>query len=1044
MSNSLSEFSEAQWEFISVLEALGSSIPMDVAGALAPLPPSQMIDLSQRAVESGILSRQEPAFFTLNPDLPSSIKKKLTRINTPSRCSNLLKKLQELDLYLSLSPAVKANLLARAGHEEEAAILEHEIACDALRNGEPETALEYFNRAVDRLAPILGKPEHDAMFVTGALELSYLRFRSGKRVGEIMGLLKVAQKSAKRLGDRRSLILIKLHMGRHVIMEDRPADALQYLASGLREAKILGDKDILAQSDEFQGLYHYHHGRFQEAVDYFEVTLHRAELRPDRPMDFLVPQWLAFSSAYLGQVQHAIGLLKSTLHRTLQESDSALADNFRATLGIILLMSGKHQEAHTYLQKALLGAKENHNPIGQFHSLTALAYYNLLASKTKKAYDMMVQAVKQASESGVLLRQYTWPWLLEMIFEFHRQGYQPIVGLALHDQIKKILKGPNLQLRGTALRLRAQETASMGGDPFHAWADLEASERELRKSGSSIELAKTWIVMTKHKLGLGENKEAGRLALRAWKHLSRFSEDLFPEDLRYLLDLKNHLSKSPDPHEELVAKFIDIMEDLVPSTDLDKFLYRVLTTTGKFFGAERGGILWFRSDQKGKTPLLRATYNLTSEDLLSESFRPHLDLIMQVYKTKKPQIVRHQRKLSAETGQMTGSVLCVPFEAPGKAVGVLYHDNSYFDECFYSLSMTSLERIALLLVSYIERNWKYCKLLEEKTLLTSKQSISEGASDKWEIKASSPVMKKLLALADRVADSEASALITGETGVGKELLSRRLHRMNTRRSSDPFIAVDITSIPENLMESELFGHEKGAFTGADSLKPGRLELAHGGTLFIDEVGDIPLATQVKLLRALQEKTFFRVGGSQAIVSDFRLVAATNRNMDDQVAKGRFREDLYYRINVVHMVIPPLRERGKDVILLARYFLDKYIRKYEKFGLTLTPEEETRLSQYKWPGNVRELKNVLERAVLLSTEGALDLTLPSPQDSVSDDRFADAPTMDNLQRSYIQYVLTRTGGRISGKGGASEILDMKRTTLYTRMKKLGLKRKYLIR
>ena len=1039
MSEILIEFSEAQWEFMAVLEALGKTASIDLVGALTPLPPSQIIDLSQRATEKGLLSRQESEAFTLNPDLPDPVKKKLSQINTPSRFSYLINRLKELDLYLSLSPVLKANLLVSAGYEAEAAVLEHEIACDALRNGEPETALEYFDRAVDRLAPILGKPEYDSLFVTEALELSYLRFRSGKRVGEVMGLLKMARKAAKRLGDRRSLTLIKLHMGRHVIMADRPDEALQYLTSGLSEVKDLGDKDILAQSDEFQGLYFYIHGRFQEAVDYFEVALQRAELRPDRPMDFLVPQWLAFSSAYLGQVQHAIGLMKSNLHRTLQESDSALADDFRATLGIILLISGKHQEAYTHLQKAFLGAEENHNPIGQFHSLTALAYYNLLTSKTRKAYDMMVKAVKQASESGVLLRQYTWPWLLEMLYEFHKQGCKPIRGFGLHNQIKKIFKGPNLHLRGTAFRLRARETASMGGDLTLAWVDLETSESELIKSGSSIELAKTWIEMTRHKLGLGEGKEACRLALRAWEHLSDFSEDLFPEDLRHLLDLKNHVSKGPEPQEELVAKFLDVMEDLVPSTDLDKFLYRVLTTTGKFFGAERGSILWFSSDHKGKTPLLRATYNLTNEDLLSDRFRPNLDLIMQAYKTKAPRIIRHLRKLSADGDQTIGSVLCVPFEVPGKAVGVLYHDNSYFDECFYALSMTSLERIAQCLVSYIERIWKYCKLLEEKTLLTSKQSLIEGDPDKWEIKASSPVMKELLALTDRVADSEASVLITGETGVGKELLSRRLHKMNTRRSSDPFVVVDITSISENLLESELFGHEKGAFTGADSLKPGRLELAHGGTLFIDEVGDVPLATQVKLLRALQEKTFFRVGGSQAIASDFRLVSATNRNMEKQVAKGRFRKDLYYRINVVHTVIPPLRERGKDVILLAHYFLDKYIRKYERLGLALTPEEEAKLFQYKWPGNVRELKNVLERAVLLSTEGNLNLTLPTPQDSVSYDRFDDTPTMDNLQRRYIQYVLKKTGGRIGGYGGASEILGMKRTTLYTRMKKLGLKR-----
>lgn len=1039
MSQGSADFSEAQWEFISVLEALGKTLPIDYIAALAPLPPSQMIDLSQRAAESGLMHRQEPDQFKLSPDLPQHIQKKLTQINTPYRFLYLLQKTQELNFYHSLNPTVKANLQAQAGNEEEAAILEHEIACDALRGGKPETALEFFDRAADRLIPLPRKPGNDAMIVRQALELSYLRFRSGKRVDEIMGLLKKARKAAKRLGDRRSLTLIKLHMGRHIMTEDRPEEGLDFLTSGLEEVKDLGDKDILAQADEFQGLYYYHHGRFHEAVEYFEVALHRAELRPDRPMDFLVPNWLAFSSTYLGKVQHAIGLMKSNLQRALQESDSALADNFRATLGIIMLISGKHQEAYFHLQKAYLSSNKSHNHIGYFHSLIALAYYNLLTQETKKAYEMMVQAVQKGSESGALLRGYTWPWILEMIFEFHIRRFEPIIGFTFHDQIEKILKGPNLHLRGTALRLRARETAIEGGDSTRVWTDLMSSERELKESGSSIELAKTWIEMSRHKQGMGEDQAAARLALRAWERLSGFNEDLFPENLRHLLDFKSDLSKAPEPQEALVEKFLDFMEDLTPSIDRDKFLYRALTVTSKFFGAERGGILWFGSNRKDSPPLLRANYNLTSEDMLKEAFRPNLDIIMQVYKTKKPQIIHHQNKLGSEPGHASGSLLCIPFKAPGKAVGVLYQENSCLDDCFDALSRTSFERITRILVSYIERNWKYCELLGEKTLRTSKKSYLERAPDRWKIKASSPVMQKLLTLADRVADSEASVLITGETGVGKELLSRRLHSEHSRRGSGPFVVVDITTIPESLMESELFGHEKGAFTGADSMKPGRLELAHGGTLFIDEVGDIPLSVQVKLLRALQEKTFFRVGGSQAIASDFRLVAATNRNMEDQVATGRFREDLYYRINVVHLIIPPLRDRGGDIILLARHFLVQYIRKYEKPRLTLTSEEEARLSGYLWPGNIRELKNVIERAVLLSAEGGLGLTLPSPQDLVADDRFADTPTMDDLQRSYIQYILNKTDGRVGGKGGASEILDMKRTTLHTRMKKLNLKR-----
>ena len=251
------------------------------------------------------------------------------------------------------------------------------------------------------------------------------------------------------------------------------------------------------------------------------------------------------------------------------------------------------------------------------------------------------------------------------------------------------------------------------------------------------------------------------------------------------------------------------------------------------------------------------------------------------------------------------------------------------------------------------------------------------------------------------------------------------------------MTVDLSAIPETLIESELFGHEKGAFTGADRQKPGRLELAHQGTLFIDEVGEIPVHLQTKLLRVLQEKTFVRIGASRPLSSDFRLLAATNRDLEVEVAEGRFRKDLYYRLNVVPLRVPPLRERGRDVALLAKHFLDHYGRKHNRPDIQLSSEEKEELLAYHWPGNVRELKNIIERAVLLAEEQVIGLNLPNKTEPLSNHPFEAMPTMEDLQRRYIKFVLERTGGRIGGPGGAAEILGMKRTTVYTRMKKLEM-------
>ena len=236
-------------------------------------------------------------------------------------------------------------------------------------------------------------------------------------------------------------------------------------------------------------------------------------------------------------------------------------------------------------------------------------------------------------------------------------------------------------------------------------------------------------------------------------------------------------------------------------------------------------------------------------------------------------------------------------------------------------------------------------------------------------------MLQILAQLDHIAGSDGTVLIMGETGVGKELFANRLHEKSTRREG-PFVIVDPTTIPETLVESELFGHEKGAFTGADRQKPGRLELADGGTLFIDEVGEIPKSVQAKLLRALQEKTLVRVGGTRTLRSDFRLRSSHESRSRSEVAAGRFREDLYYRINVVPLAVPPLRERKEDIPLLARYFLAKYASRYGRPEIELTKKDEAKLMGYDWPGNVRELENVVERTVLLSMGEELEFRLPT--------------------------------------------------------------------
>ena len=300
----------------------------------------------------------------------------------------------------------------------------------------------------------------------------------------------------------------------------------------------------------------------------------------------------------------------------------------------------------------------------------------------------------------------------------------------------------------------------------------------------------------------------------------------------------------------------------------------------------------------------------------------------------------------------------------------------------------------------------------------------------------SAAIHQVLAQIRQVAPTPATVLLLGETGTGKEVMARTIHDLSPRRQR-PMISVSCAAIPAALIESELFGREKGAYTGALSRQIGRFEAAHQSTLFLDEIGDLPMAVQVKLLRFVQERVIERLGSAQPVRVDVRIIAATNRNLEDAVRDKTFREDLYYRLNVFPVVVPPLRERVDDIPALVWSFIDEFSRLFGKPVETISKENLRALQRYPWPGNVRELRNVIERAVILTTTSHLIVEAP---------RLGERPmpqtamTLSELEAEHIRAVLKSTGWRVRGSGGAAERLGVKPTTLESRMARLGIERK----
>lgn len=356
-------------------------------------------------------------------------------------------------------------------------------------------------------------------------------------------------------------------------------------------------------------------------------------------------------------------------------------------------------------------------------------------------------------------------------------------------------------------------------------------------------------------------------------------------------------------------------------------------------------------------------------------------------------------------------------------------------------------------VSNIKANEKIEEQLQEikhyKQLLEEEKSYLQEEVEKnyshTEIIGQGPGIKNVFHLIEQVADSDSTVLLQGETGTGKELIARAIH-VNSPRKDKLMIKVNCAALPANLVESELFGHEKGSFTGATDRRAGKFELAHNSTLFLDEIGELPLDIQVKLLRAIQEKEIERVGGKSVIKTNVRIIAATNRNLAKEVENGKFRSDLFYRLNVFPITIPPLRERKEDIVEMSIYFMNKFAKKTGKEIKTLSRSVFNSLITYPWPGNVRELEHLMERSVLLSKGNMIkEIHLPKIE-NLSIENAKPGTTIKTIfdnERDHIFHILQLCKGKISGKGGAAELLGVPATTLNSKIKKFKIKRKHTI-
>ncbi|NBB89614.1 MAG: nif-specific transcriptional activator NifA [Spirochaetes bacterium] len=503
--------------------------------------------------------------------------------------------------------------------------------------------------------------------------------------------------------------------------------------------------------------------------------------------------------------------------------------------------------------------------------------------------------------------------------------------------------------------------------------------------------------------------------------------------------------------EELSLLF-EISQLLDQSMELDRVIYPVLQTLADRLGMRHAAITLL--DRKTGELSIEAAYGYSSTEQARGRYQLGEGITGKVVQTGEPRVIPrinedplflNRTGVRKESDDL--SFICVPIKLGNETIGALSVDCEPAEE----RELESSTRLLAIVTSLISQAVKLRQnILEEK-----RQLVEENTRLQNELRArfrpqniigNSQAMQEVFDMIAQVAKSEATVLIRGESGTGKELVAHAIH-YNSDRAEKPFIKVHCAALPETVIESELFGHEKGSFTGAISMRKGRFELAHGGTIFLDEIGDLAPLTQVKLLRVLQERQFERVGGNETLRTNVRIITATNRNLEEAMERNEFREDLYYRLNVFPIHMPPLRDRKSDILLLADHFVEKYAEKNHKDIQRISTPAIDLLSSYHWPGNVRELENVIERAAVLSIDGVvhshhLPPTLQSAESTGTAASGSLQAQLENLERELVIDALKSAKGNMAR---AAQLLQITERIMGLRVQKYGIDpRKYRTR
>jgi transcriptional regulator with GAF, ATPase, and Fis domain len=995
--------------------------------------PSQILTQLEEGVKEGWLAKKSPGYYCFKDS------------GKREKWKSALSEPEQTELHEKISEA----LMRELGDDDSAVLLiaEHllhgvndlskclylvrggDIHRKAFRN---EEALQYYRRVLDDLANLSGD-EEDLIFCQTAIK--YSKISTGRHETEkVLSILRSALKRAERGSGKPLRALLQMHMAKNEWLRSRFSSALKHFGEGWALAKQLNDPQTMRAATVFSTFFLFWQGRFREAIQVYEQSMPDIEKYPQRGFPLLAIITVGYCYTQIGQVTQGLGMLDAIRVQCEENGNLYMRAYAVGNIGNVLLEIGRTDDAIQLLETAAKQASEVHNDWVWISVKIALAYACYLKGERRSALAHLREFLD--SSRKVQATVYLYPYLIELGLAMKEGKLPQVEGLDVEAEIESTSQSENLFLRGIAFRCRAA-LEQMQGLPYEqVCASLEESIKWLEESGSQVEAAKSCLALARVELAYGNQEKARKLVLLVANPTTAFREDLVPDDLKALVEER-------PAGDNLLKEILSLGHQVVTIREYKDLVQRIISTVNGITGAERGAIFLLDAEVDPPRLALRASKNLTTEQMEHPSFSSSMRLIEEVAREGKGRVlgINSSESPGAMSDEVIRSRICVPMILRDKTVGVLYHDNRLLSSAFKETDLEVLSYFAALAAFALDNARAYdeikrlnTKLSEENLYYKEQHLLNLHFED---IVGESPSIRRVLAQVDQVCGTDATVMIRGETGVGKELVARAVHR-HSPRSDKPFIRVHCSALPESLIASELFGHERGAFTGASSRRIGRFELADKGTLFLDEIGEISLDIQVRLLRVLQTKEFERVGGSETLRSDFRLVVATNRDLEEAVKSERFRADLYYRLAVFPIYVPPLRERREDIPLLAYYFLNIYSKKMSKPFSKIPRSEMNTLINYHWPGNVRELENVIERGVILN-DGPIFRAPPLGEEGSRPSSAVECVTLKENERRHILWALEKTNWKVRGKGGAAELLGIPASTLAFRMKKVGIRR-----